>query len=155
MNSPRWQRLEAHLYAIKGVSEGLPNTESQYLHLLFHPDTIGPLLHVSETANRSSTKPIGRILYTLCLLIGALSEWFKTFPKKEYLNVALQVLVKCLESPELCPAAAVGLKELCDVCRKELKESVGWLVGLYGQVEGKIKVSDYPEFLFSFQSRQF
>ncbi|KAJ3337607.1 hypothetical protein HDU93_000803 [Gonapodya sp. JEL0774] len=105
-----WQPLESVLHLIRAAAEEIPAAESEHVPNVFS-DVVARILQWQQP---EETKRL---------------PWTKRHPS--HLPLAVNIVVAGLAQPDLAPAAASALKELCDNCRQPLAEGIEWLVGVY------------------------
>ncbi|OZJ03565.1 hypothetical protein BZG36_03096 [Bifiguratus adelaidae] len=125
--SPATLKLEASLYAIKCLSEGIPSAEQDFLQQLF----------TSDLFDCVSAAPDVRLKATLVSLVGAYTEWFRNHP--EYIVLTLNYVVQALSHPQTSVIAAMTFKTICDMCRKPMVDLIGSLVQTYNAVSRSIQ----------------
>jgi hypothetical protein len=152
--------LEACLFCIRAIQDGIPSEENNALPLVFSSEILGriPIGH---------TPPLLRLRGTCLTLIGKLSsllfsilahlqtnrlifrvyrtasfsEWLKHRPN--HLLCSLNLVAPSLNStdPETISLAANALRRLCHEGRKVLVNEIAPLAELIRSTEGKIMVS--------------
>ncbi|KAI8452424.1 armadillo-type protein [Phakopsora pachyrhizi] len=140
-----YEDLEARLFCIRAIQDGIPLEEEVHLTALFSPDIIGRIPH-------GTTPPLERLRGTSLTLIGAFAEWFKSHPS--HLICSLNLVAPALSSSELdtVSLAANTLKRLCHEGRRALVNDIAPLAQLIRSTEGKIPPDEYNKVLQSVSS---
>jgi hypothetical protein len=129
------QTVEAILFCLKSIAEGIPHEESEWLANVIGTAFLSTLpadLHVQQTA---------------LALIGELSEWIQHHPSS--VLPAVTYIVPALSNANLSQAAARTLRQLCDACRSELTPCVNDFASLIHQLAGQIPSADYVKVMAS------
>ncbi|KAJ3042435.1 hypothetical protein HK097_002032, partial [Rhizophlyctis rosea] len=129
----KWQPLEAALFGIRSVWERVSDDDSEYLPHAFSGDF---LQKVAGLPMPQGMRPKRTLIYA----IGDYHEWFASHPA--YISTSATFLIQSLRFPDLQPAAAVALSEICDTCRKHLTSGVDLLVDVWCEVSSQLKPGD-------------
>ncbi|XP_002157595.2 importin-13 isoform X1 [Hydra vulgaris] len=95
-----WQEFEAIFLILQGTSESISLDECVYI-----PNILLMLAHIPHHP---------KILDTLVLFLGSLSEWLNAHP--ENIKVVLPFLLKGFESTETITSCSISLKDICREC---------------------------------------
>ncbi|MBW0478513.1 hypothetical protein O181_018228 [Austropuccinia psidii MF-1] len=135
-----YEDLEACLFCIRAIQDGIQPLETTSLPILFSPEILGKI-------PQGQTPPLERLKGTSLSLVGAFAEWFKFHP--DHLLCSLDLIAPSLNShdPELVSLAANALKILCDTGRKTLVNHIAPLAELIRSTEGKIMPDEYNKVL--------
>ncbi|KNZ57882.1 hypothetical protein VP01_204g7 [Puccinia sorghi] len=143
-----YEDLEACLFCIRAIQDGIPSEENTALPLVFSSEILGRIPN-------GDTAPLLRLKGTCLTLIGQLrllllssfSEWLKHRPS--HLLSSLNLVAPSLNSadPETISLAANALRRLCHEGRKVLVNEVAPLAELIRSTEGKIMPDEYNKVL--------
>ncbi|KAJ3047212.1 hypothetical protein HK102_012981, partial [Quaeritorhiza haematococci] len=97
------QPLEATLFALKAISEGISSDETVGIPVVFGPDILGALTGVPNTGATV------RVKRTALKVIGSYAPWLRKNP--HLLQPVITFITGSLSDPRLSPEAARALKE--------------------------------------------
>jgi len=135
-----YEDLEACLFCIRAIQDGIPSEENTALPLVFSSEILGRIPN-------GDTAPLLRLKGTCLTLIASFSEWLKHRPS--HLLCSLNLVAPSLNSadPETISLAANSLRRLCHEGRKVLVNEVAPLAELIRSTEGKIMPDEYNKVL--------
>jgi len=120
---PDWREIEACLFAIKSVSNYIPQDESA---------VIPHVMNLLQTMiNHPSTSPPPIMRQTINILIGRYGQWLSQHPT--YLSDFFNFLISGLKLPPTCSSSALAIKSLCESAPSAM---CGPVLSLYEQVLG-------------------
>ncbi|CAB1115460.1 unnamed protein product [Ectocarpus sp. CCAP 1310/34] len=131
-----WQGVEACLFATRSIGRDIPTNEETIV-----PQIVGMLPRLPGNHH---------VRYTATLIVGKYSEWLKLHP--EHLTEMFAFLMEGFASPEVMPAAATAIKNVCHSCGQLMGEQVlGLLQGHLNEAkareEHRIDIKDELELL--------
>ncbi|KNF00342.1 hypothetical protein PSTG_06515 [Puccinia striiformis f. sp. tritici PST-78] len=135
-----YEDLEACLFCIRAIQDGIPSEENTALPLVFSSEILGRI-------PIGDTPPLLRLRGTCLTLIASFSEWLKHRPSN--LLCSLNLVAPSLTSPdpETISLAANALRRLCHEGRKVLVNEIAALAELIRSTEGKIMPDEYNKVL--------
>ncbi|PLW53486.1 hypothetical protein PCANC_05957 [Puccinia coronata f. sp. avenae] len=135
-----YEDLEACLFCIRAIQDGIPSEENTALPLVFSSEILGRI-------PIGDTPPLLRLRGTCLTLIASFSEWLKHRPN--HLLCSLNLVAPSLNStdPETISLAANALRRLCHEGRKVLVNEIAPLAELIRSTEGKIMPDEYNKVL--------
>lgn len=121
---PHWQKLEAPLFAIRGMGRMVPSDESSVLHLL-----IPLIVQIPDHQ---------KLRFQAIMALGRYTEWTALHP--EYLQPQLQFVVSAFnhESSEVREAAALAFRFFGSDCQQLLQTEIRGLHSFYDAVLDKL-----------------
>jgi len=128
-NPARWQPVEAVLFALRRIAEVLDQEEQQAVNPIFE------LVFQLPAALQSP-----KVSYTSLLLIGAYSGWLSGRP--DSLREVTSFVLAGFEVPELCPAAAVALKDIGEACPEVIQPFLPILISTYLALKPFVRVRE-------------
>lgn len=120
---PDWREIEACLFAIKSVSNYIPQDESAVI-----PHVMNLVQGIVSNPS-SNIKPMMR--QTINILIGRFGKWLSQHPN--YLSDFFNFLISGLHQPATCSSSALAIKSLCESAPSAMCAPV---LSLYEQVLG-------------------
>ncbi|KAH9467310.1 hypothetical protein Pst134EB_002329 [Puccinia striiformis f. sp. tritici] len=135
-----YEDLEACLFCIRAIQDGIPSEENTALPLVFSSEILGRI-------PIGDKPPLLRLRGTCLTLIASFSEWLKHRPS--HLLCSLNLVAPSLTSPdpETISLAANALRRLCHEGRKVLVNEIAALAELIRSTEGKIMPDEYNKVL--------
>ncbi|CAN0101819.1 unnamed protein product, partial [Ectocarpus sp. 12 AP-2014] len=119
-----WQGVEACLFATRSIGKDIPTNEETIV-----PQIVGMLPRLPGNHH---------VRYTATLIVGKYSEWLKLHP--EHLTEMFAFLMQGFASPEVMPAAATAIKNVCHSCGQLMGEQVlGLLQGHLNEAKAREK----------------
>ncbi|BES87824.1 transportin-3 [Nesidiocoris tenuis] len=98
-----WDSSEAALFIMQSVAKNLRPEENDIV-----PRVVEAILNLPENTHIA-------VRYTSLLLLGELCEWIEKHP--QVLEHVLDMVLYCLQQPQLATAAANCLQSICSACR--------------------------------------
>ncbi|KAH9824219.1 armadillo-type protein [Melampsora americana] len=140
-----YEDLEACLFCLRAIQEGIPLEESTCLPALLSSDVLLKLPKGDSVA-------FTRLTSTCLVLIGGFSEWLKQRP--EQLSTCLNWVAPSLSScdVDVVSLAATAFRRLCHEGRKTLVNDIASLAQLIRSTEGRIPSDEYNKVLQSVAS---
>lgn len=117
------QALEATVFALRSIAEGVPHEESLPLQSLISSDFL------------SALPPQPRLRQTSLAMIGEFAEWLGHNTPSQL--PALQFVMNAFSDPRLSWAAATSLFKICDTCRAALLPIAPDLVAVVGTLSAQ------------------
>ncbi|CAI6333294.1 unnamed protein product [Periconia digitata] len=118
----QWLELEAALFSLMSLSEGLTNVDGMLTVLFERPlfETISQNDNIPAVMRRSAVE-----------LVSSLNHFFLRNPR--FLPQVLPFLLNALAQPSLAYGAAKSFASLCSECRKSLTSELGSFFQMYEQ----------------------
>ncbi|KAG0146915.1 hypothetical protein CROQUDRAFT_77160 [Cronartium quercuum f. sp. fusiforme G11] len=140
-----YEDLEASLFCIRAIQEGIPSEEETCLPALLDSTVLQKLPKGQSVA-------LSRLTGTCLILIGGFAEWLKQRP--EQLLTCLNWVAPSLSSHDvdLVSLAANAFRRLCHEGRKTLVNDIAPLAQLIRSTEGRIPHDEYNKVLQSVAS---
>ncbi|XP_044748390.1 transportin-3 [Coccinella septempunctata] len=117
-----WDQSEASLFVMQSVAKNILPDENEVV-----PQVVEAILSIQDRSTHVAVR------YTSLMLLGELCEWVEKHPNT--LDPILHYLVSSLPQPDIGPAAAEALQNICTTCGNHMAKHMPFLLQILHQVD--------------------